>query len=465
METLAERRRPLTCAPCTNASTPAEPATAAEAYPLIGDIEALRQRHPSDIADILEQAELDPSELVDILLKIGNSVAGETFSRLSMETQKACLEAGPVKRMLQLVEHMEPDDRVDLLKKVDPEVSEGLMPLIAQAERNATQRLWEYEEGTAGAEMTTEYAFLPADITVGEALAQLRLQAPNRETIYYVYITDAERHLLGVISLRHLIMSKPRQRLCEVMTTDVISVPHHASLDTTVQQLTKYDFIALPVVDHQNRLLGIVTFDDAMDIVKAENTEDFQRISAVLPFEEEYLRRPLGRLFWNRFCWLAILLFTSILSTSVMAYHAGILHQMVALSFFIPMVIGASGNAGTQSATMVVRAMALGEIRPRDFPRVFSRELFMGLALGLALGAMALLRVFWQEENLRLGYIVATALLATLLTANLVGSLLPLLLKKLRLDPALTAGPFIATIIDAAGIAIYFQVAIWLMRG
>jgi magnesium transporter len=312
--------------------------------------------------------------------------------------------------------------------------------------------------------MTTEYAFLSAEITVGEALAQLRLQAPNRETIYYVYITDAERHLLGVISLRHLIMSKPRQRLCEVMTTDVISVPHHASLDTTVQQLTKYDFIALPVVDHQNRLLGIVTFDDAMDIVKAENTEDFQRISAVLPFEEEYLRRPLGRLFWNRFCWLAILLFTSILSTSVMAYHAGILHQMVALSFFIPMVIGASGNAGTQSATMVVRAMALGEIRPRDFPRVFSRELFMGLALGLALGAMALLRVFWQEENLRLGYIVATALLATLLTANLVGSLLPLLLKKLRLDPALTAGPFIATIIDAAGIAIYFQVAIWLMR-
>jgi magnesium transporter len=185
----------------------------------------------------------------------------------------------------------------------------------------------------------------------------------------------------------------------------------------------------------------------------------------VLPFEEEYLRRPLGRLFWSRFWWLAILLFTSILSTSVMAYHADILHQMVALSFFIPMVIGASGNAGTQSATMVVRALALGEIRPRDFPRVFSRELLMGLALGLALGGMALLRVFWQEENLLLGYIVGMALVVTLLTANLVGSLLPLLLKKLKFDPALTAGPFIATIIDAVGIAIYFQVAIWLMRG
>jgi magnesium transporter len=453
----------MTYAPCNNASRVAESASTAGTNPEYGDIESLRQRHPSDIADILEQADLDPDELVEILLEIGNSVAGETFSRLSMETQKACLEAGPVKRMLQLVEHMEPDDRVDLLKKVDPEVSEALMPLIAQAERNATQRLWEYEEGTAGAEMTTEYAFLPAHITVGEALAQLRLQAPNRETIYYVYITDAERHLLGVISLRHLIMSKPRQLLCEVMTTDAISVPHNTGIETTVQQLTKYDFIALPVVDHENRLLGIVTFDDAMDIVKAENTEDFQRISAVLPFEEEYLRRPLGRLFWSRFWWLAILLFTSILSTSVMAYHVDVLHQMVALSFFIPMVIGASGNAGTQSATMVVRAMALGEIRPRDFPRVFSRELFMGLALGLALGAMALLRVFWQEENLRLGYIVGMALLVTLLTANLVGSLLPLLLKKLNLDPALTAGPFIATIIDAAGIAIYFQVAIWLM--
>jgi magnesium transporter len=453
----------LTSAPCVNASPPSP--SSVDAGFLSVDIETLRQRHPSDIADELERAELDPNQLVDVLLAIGNSVAAETFSRLSMEAQKSCLEAGHTQRMLQLIEHMEPDDRVDLLKKVDPEVSEAMMPLIAQAERNATQRLWEYEEGTAGAEMTTEYAFLPADITVGEALVRLRLQAPNRETIYYVYITDAQRHLQGVISLRHLIMSNPRQLLSEVMTTEVISVPHNTGIESSVRQLTKYDFIALPVVDGHNRLLGIVTFDDAMDILKAENTEDFQRISAVLPFEEQYLRRPLGRLFWNRFWWLAILLFTSILSTSVMAHNVDVLHKMVALSFFIPMVIGASGNAGTQSATMVVRALALGEIRPRDFPRVFSRELLMGLALGVALGAMALLRVFWEDHNLILGCIVGTALLATLLTANLVGSLLPLLLKKLKLDPALTAGPFIATIIDAAGIAIYFQVAIWLMRG
>ena len=447
----------------TNADPSVNNSAPAETAPLPVDVEALGQRHPSDIADELEQAELEPVQLTEVLFAIGNSVAAETFSRLSMASQKACLEAGSAQRMLQLIEHMEPDDRVDLLKSVDEDVREAMMPLIAQAERNATQRLWKYEEGTAGSEMTTEYAFLSGELTVGEALAQLRLQAPNRETIYYVYITDARRHLQGVISLRHLIMSNPRQRLAQVMTTDVISVFHDEEVEEVARQLAKYDFIALPVIDHEQRLLGIVTFDDAMDILRDENTEDFQRISAVVPFEEQYLRWPLVRLFWNRFWWLAILLFTSILSTSVMEYNASVLHQMMALSFFIPMVIGASGNAGTQSATMVVRAMALGEIQPKDFVRVFWRELIMGLALGTALGIMAWLRVYFQDSNLILSAIVAAALLATLLTANLVGSLLPLLLKRLGLDPALTAGPFIATIIDAAGIAIYFQVALWLM--
>lgn len=391
-------------------------------------------------------------------------MAAETFSRLSMSAQKACLEADGARRMRQLIERMDPDDRVDLLKRVDPDVSERMMPLIAQAERNEIQRLWQYAEGTVGAAMTTEYAFLPAAITVGEALARLRLQAPNRETIYCVYITDHRRHLRGVISLRHLILSNPRQRLSEVMTAEVIAVPHETEVAAAARQLAKYDFIALPVVDDARRLLGIFTFDDAMDILRAENTEDFQRISAVVPFEEQYLRRPLGRLFWNRFWWLAILLFTSILSTTVMELNAGVLHRMVSLSFFIPMVIGASGNAGTQSATMVVRAMALGEIRPRDCGRVFRRELCMGLAPGGALGAMAWLRVYFQDQSVALALIVGTALVATLLVANLVGALMPMALRRLGLDPALSAGPFIATIIDAAGIAIYFQVALWLMK-
>jgi len=217
------------------------------------------------------------------------------------------------------------------------------------------------------------------------------------------------------------------------------------------------------VVDPENRLLGIITVDDVIDIIRAESTEDFQLISAVVPFEEQYFKRPLGKLFWNRFLWLAILLFTSILSVSVMEWHADALHQMFALAFFIPMVTGTCGNAGTQSATMVVRGLALGEIHPRDFIRVFYRELLMGLALGCALGIMAYFRVVLQDHNLILGWIVASALLATLLTANLTGALIPLVLKKIGLDPALTAGPFIATVIDAVGITIYFQIALFLM--
>lgn len=428
------------------------------------DAENLRDWHPSDIAEAIEASELPPLDIIETLLKVGNRKAVDTFAQLAIETQQACLEAGNTQTMLRFIENMEPDDRVDLLKTVDTDVRETMMPLIAQAERNEIRRLWDYEEGTAGAVMTTEYAFLPAHITVREALEKLRLQAPNKETIYYVYIIDAQRRLLGMISLRDLIMSKPQARLATVMQDHVIAVPHRMNVEEVAGRISKYDFLALPVVDDENRLLGIITVDDVIDIMEAESTEDFHRISGVVPFEEEYFKRPLTRLFWNRIWWLAILLFTSLISTTIMEWNAEVVHQMVALVFFIPMVTGTCGNAGTQSATMVVRALALGEVYPKDFLRIFRRELLMGLSLGLALGLMAYFRVFLQDHNLILACIVSTALVATLLTANLSGALIPLVLKKVNLDPALTAGPFIATIIDAVGITIYFQIAILLLK-
>ena len=425
--------------------------------------EALKKLHPSDIAETLEQSNLIPCQIVEILVQVGNHKASDAFAQLSIETQQACVEASNAQTMLRFIENMEPDDRVDLLKAVDEDVREAIMPLIAQAERNDIRRLWRYAEGTAGAVMTTEYAVLPQFITVAEALEQMRLQAPNKETIYTIHITDAQRHLLGIVSLRDLIMSKPRMTLEAIMETRVISVAHDMPEEAVAAVIAKYDLLAVPVVDNENRLLGIITVDDVMDILEAENTEDFQRISAVVPFEEGYFKRSLPRLFWSRFIWLAVLLFTSLLSTTIMEMNSAVLHQMVALAFFIPLVTGTCGNAGTQSATMVVRGLALGEIGPGDFLRVFRRELLMGLALGGALGLMAYFRVFLQDQSVLLGWTVGAALLATLLTANLTGALMPLLLKKLRLDPALTAGPFIATVIDAVGITLYFQIAILLM--
>jgi magnesium transporter len=428
------------------------------------EFETLRNLHPSDIAEALEDSGAEPSGIIELLLAIGNHKAVEAFSQLTMETQQACLESGNAQTMLRFVENMDSDDRVDLLKAVDDEVREAIMPLIAQAERNDIRRLWHYEEGTAGAVMTTEYAMLPRHLTVETALEQLRLQAPNKETIYYIYVTNTRRQLIGILSLRDLIMSKRRATLEAVMETQVISVPHDMEVGKVAAAISKYDLLAVPVVAEDNRLLGIITVDDVIDIIEAESTEDFQRISAVLPFEEEYFKRPLPRLFWSRFIWLALLLFTTLLSTTMLEMNAAVLSQMVALAFFIPLVNGTCGNAGTQSATMVVRALALGEIHPRDFGRVFSRELIMGLALGLALGLMAYFRVFIQDHNMILGCIVSVALVATLLAANLTGALMPLLLKKIRLDPALTAGPFIATVIDAVGITIYFKVAVLMLR-
>jgi len=428
------------------------------------EFEILRNLHPSDIAEALEESGASPSLIIELLVAIGNHKAIEAFSQLSMETQEICLEAGNAKTMLRFLENMDSDDRVDLLKAVDDEVREDIMPLIAQAERNDIRRLWNYEEGTAGAVMTTEYAMLPRQLTVDVALERLRLQAPNKETIYYVYITDTQRQLIGILSLRDLITAKRRTTLEAIMETQVISVPHDMEVEEVAAVISKYDLLAVPVVDGYNRLLGIITVDDVIDIMEAESTEDFQRISAVLPFEEEYFKRPLPRLFWSRFIWLAVLLFTSLLSTTILEMNAEVLSQMMALAFFIPLVNGTCGNAGTQSATMVVRSMALGEIRPRDFGRVFGRELVMGLALGFALGLMAYFRVFLQDHNIMLGCIVSVALVATLLAANLTGALMPLILKKIKLDPALTAGPFIATVIDAVGLTIYFQTASLLLK-
>lgn len=429
----------------------------------VNDFEELRNQHPSDIAEVLEESDLEPSRIIELLLAIGNHKAIEAFSQLSLDVQENCLESGNTRTMLRFVENMDPDDRVDLLKAVDEDVRQAIMPLIAQVERNEIRKLWHYEEGTAGAAMTTEYAMLPKDLTVEEALHKLRLQAPDKETIYYIYLTDHDRHLIGICSLRDLIISRRRKTLESIMETQVISVPHDMDLEEVASLFSKYDLLAVPVVDTENKLLGIITIDDVIDIIEAESTEDFQMISAVMPFEEEYFKRPLLRLFWSRGIWLALLLVTSLLSTTIMELNSDTLAKMVALAFFIPLVTGTCGNAGTQSATMVVRALALGEISPGDFGRVFKRELLMGLALGGALGLMAYFRVFLQDNSSLLAYIVAFSLVATLLTANLTGALMPLLLKKLKLDPALTAGPFIATIIDAVGITIYFQIAIFLL--
>ncbi len=428
------------------------------------EIAALRKCHPSDIAEALEKGKVSPEQVVEILSQVGNHKAAEAFAQLSIELQQACLEAGNLQIMLHFVENMEPDDRAHLLKVVDDDLRESIMPLIAQAERNDIRKLLGYMEGTAGAMMTTDYAMLPKDLSVSAAMAHLRLHAYNKETLYNIQITDRGRNLIGTISLRDLIMARPETILESIVDPNIISVPHNMDIEEVAAVFSKYDLVSVPVVDEGNRLVGMITVDDVLDIMEAESTEDFQRISAVMPFDEKYFKRPLPRLFWSRFIWLAVLLFTSLVSTTIMEANEAALHEMLALAFFIPMIIGTCGNAGTQSATMIVRAMAVGEVELRDIGRVFHRELLMGLALGISLGAIAYFRVFLQDHHLLIGIIVASALVVTLLTANLVGALLPLFLRRIGLDPALTAGPFIATIIDAIGIAIYFQIAFLLMR-
>jgi magnesium transporter len=360
-------------------------------------------------------------------------------------------------RLSRIVEEMAADDRVDLLERMDPEHVESLMPLIAQAERQDIRKLLSYPEGSAGAIMTTEYASLPANITVAEALNRLRMQAPSRETIYYIYVIDEDRHLRGFLSLRKLIQAKPAALLQDVMETDVISVRVDDDQEFVANEIARYDFIAIPVVDNQNRLVGIVTHDDAADVLLEEATEDAQRLGAVAPLEDSYLETPFLTLAWKRGIWLVILLGAASLTAHVLDYfEPGEGGNWMVL--FIPLVLASGGNAGSQSATLVIRAMALHETEGKVGVIVW-REFRLGLLLGSLLGTLALGVGLLLVDRPPQAAVVGLSVFLVVSLGTVWGSMLPTALKRLGMDPALMSNPLIAAISDMLGVVIYYSMA------
>jgi magnesium transporter len=346
--------------------------------------------HPASTAEFLE--ELDAREIWQVL------------SHTSAERQAGILQYFPEQRKLELVrgasrdrlariiESMASDDRVDLLKDVDDDLREDLLPLVAQAEREDIRKLLSYPEDSVGAVMTTDYAWFSEGLTAGEALARLRLIAPDRETIYYVYVLDASRKLVGVVTLRQLILAKPASKLGEFMERSVISVQATENKEQAAQKLAHYDFIAMPVVDAEGRLVGIITHDDVIDVVVQAATEDAYRMGAVGPIEEGYLETSFATLWRKRAFWLSCLFLGQMFTFTAMTYYDNAISTVVALTFFVPLCLSVGGNSGSQAATLITRAMALSQVSVSDWFRVLRHELLMGVALGLALGVMAFLR-------------------------------------------------------------------------
>lgn len=436
-----------------------------------GRLESVRSRcteeHPATVAEALQ--EIAPEDIWRILHEVPVATRAEIFAHLDLDLQVKLTTGEPRRAMAALIEEMDSDDRADLVRRLNDSIREEILPLIAKAEREDIRRLVSFAEGTAGAIMNTEYAVLHADTQVGEALAEIRRQAPSKETIYYIYVVDADHRLVGFVSLRKLILSRTTQHVTDIMQDDIIYVTVDDDQEDVARKIEKYDLLALPVVNAQMTLVGIITHDDALDILRQEQQEDVEKFMAIggKHSAREYLSTPVFRHFRNRAIWILPLAGFGLISGLIIQRHEDMLQTFAILAIFIPMLADTGGNTGSQAATLVVRALALQEINPRDVVRVILKEARVALMLGLVLSLVAFGRVlfFGAQASLpagttiwQVGTAVSIALGLQVVTSTLFGALLPLGAARLKVDPALVASPALTTVVDISGIFIFFSI-------
>ncbi|MFM7249879.1 MAG: magnesium transporter [Planctomycetaceae bacterium] len=424
-----------------------------------GDLEGLRalatEIHPASVADFSEG--LDDAELWQLLDALPLERRADVFTYYPIARQVELVKATDRQHLGPLLEAMAPDNRVDLLKALDPDLVEQILPLVAKAERHDIRMLLSCPENSAGALMTTEYASLPADVTAGEAVARLRSQAPDSESIYYIYVLAPDRRLVGSISLRDLILARPGALVGDLMQRDPIAVRIEEPRDEVVQKLARYDFLAIPVIDDGGRLVGIVTHDDVLDAVRQDATDEAQRAAAITPLGERYLDAGIVTMTWKRGVWLTVLFGTAAVTAMVLARAPITRPWLVA---FIPLVIASGGNSGNQSATLVITALSSGDCRLSDWPRILRREFALGLLLGVLLALPGFLLALVYAPSPFEAAVIPVTIMGVVMLGTLVGSTLPLLFRSVGLDPALMSNPFVSAIVDVVGIVIYMLVAI-----
>ena len=429
----------------------------------------LGEHHPAKVAEIIDDFEAAEGNKVFTLLP--GRLRAEVLSYLDHDRQVRTVEAMPPAEAAALMHLMSHDERADLVNRLDEEQVDQILPHLAQAERDDIRRLASYEPGTAGAVMTTDYVTLPPNLTVREALERLRHEAPDRETIYYSYVVDPQRRLIGFLSLKKLILARPLARVEDIMQREVIVARVDEDQESVARQIGKYDLLAIPVVDANDMLLGIITHDDALDILRQEQTEDILAFGGVSKDaeadEESYWQARVDQAVRRRIGWLLMLFLAGTITRYVVhafAWVEGKLPDDLELDAFIPLLIGTGGNAGSQTVGTIIRGIALGEIQFKDTARVVFREMLTGILLGLLLGALGF-AFTWLVfgHTLGFGLAIGLALLGICVWANVIGALVPLLAKRFGIDPALVSAPLISTLVDATGLCIFYLVTILLL--
>ncbi|TET44737.1 magnesium transporter [Candidatus Aerophobetes bacterium] len=423
--------------------------------------EIFYEYEPVEVAEILTEFSLKERVLLFSLWNI--DFAADVFEKMEKDDQIALMGAIDEARKGKILNELAPDERVDFFEELPEEMVNRFLSIMEREEARDARELMTYDASTAGGRMTTEFARLKEDITVQQALEELRKTAKELEMIYYIYIESRYNYLAGVISLKELIMAEPTTKLSEIMHTKLITIPIDMDQEHVAAEIAKYDFLALPVVDNRGRMKGIITVDDVIDVIEEEDTEDMYKFGAAGEHVEDYMSMRPTLVARNRMTWLSILVVTSFLSGLIMQKFSFALESMIALSFFIPLIMGSGGNAGTQAAMVTVRGLATGEIRMRDIWRVVRKEFLIGAMLGGGLGVLALVRALIFQKSSLLGTTVAFSMIITVTAATCLGAILPLICKRLGIDPAVVSGPLITTVLDIASLLIYFRIAIFLL--
>jgi magnesium transporter len=400
--------------------------------------------------------------------------AEDFFLGLSARDQAELLLLLPQQERRAWMRLMEPDDAADLLQEARIEERERLLSLLDLSTRREVTALLAYEEDEAGGLMSPRFARLRPEMSAEEAIRYLRRQAVQRaETIYYVYVLDPEQRLLGVVSFRDLFASPPERPVHEIMETEMIVAPEEMDQEALAALFSEHDLLAVPVIDAERRVKGVVTVDDIVDVLEEEATEDIHKIGGTEALDAPYLQSGIAEMLRKRGPWLAVLFLGETLTAVAMGFYEEQIERAVVLALFIPLIISSGGNSGSQATTLVIRAMALGEVSLRNWVRVLRREIATGLGLGLLLGALGLLKITvfqalgvgYGEFWLQLGITVGLSLIAVVLWGTTVGSMLPFILRRLGFDPASASAPFVATLVDVTGLIIYFTVASVMLRG
>lgn len=411
-----------------------------------------------DIAEILDP--LDPQTTLLIFRMLEKDMAVEVFANFSSEQQRAITESITDSELEEIVEELLFDDMIDLLEEMPANLVKKILRYTTEEERALVNQFLNYPQDSAGSIMTIEYVDLKAHMTVKEAIDHIKEIGLTKETIYTAYVTDNNRTLEGIVSLRKLVVSEDDVLISELMLEDFIYVHTHDDQEEVANIFTRYGFLAIPVVDKEERLTGIITVDDIMDVVEQEATEDFQIMAAMAPSEEAYLNTKVFTLARQRIVWLLVLMVSATFTGRIMIRYESVLESVVVLSIFIPMLMDAGGNSGSQSSTLIIRGLATGEIELRDWYKVLFKEFRVSIIVAIILAAVNFARlILFEQIGVTVGLVVSITLIVTVIVSKVVGSMLPMVAKTIKLDPAIMAGPLITTVVDTIALIVYFVVA------